>query len=52
MKATTNQALCARLGQLALPVGLSAAFSASNGPAVGIALGVALGLGLNAFRRR
>ena len=52
MKTTTIQALCSRLSLLALPVGLGAAFSVSNGPVVGIALGAALAIVLTAIRRR
>jgi len=52
MKTTTSlPSLCTRLGFLAIPLGVGAALSVSNGPAVGVAIGAALAIVLMAARR-
>ena len=48
---TALSSLCSRLTQLAVPVGVGAAISVSNGPAVGIAIGAALALVMTLARR-
>jgi hypothetical protein len=49
--ATTTSSLCPRLSFLAIPIGVGAALSVSNGPAVGVAIGAALAIILSAARR-
>lgn len=52
MKSTpTTVSLCTRLSFLAIPIGVGAALSVSNGPAVGVAIGAALAIVLFATRR-
>lgn len=52
MKTTTpSSSLCTRLSLLAIPIGVGAALSVSNGPAVGVAIGAALAIVLLAARR-
>jgi len=48
---TTTSSLCSRLSFLAIPIGVGAALSVSNGPAVGVAIGAALAIVLSAARR-